>query len=402
MKYPVKALLRFAFAAVFLFNGLPGAWGEEYAVPNSGSPYVNPADLQDGQIVHVPTGVLVDPGQLAEAVSGARVVYVGETHDNIEAHRVQLEIVRRLLAKFPGKVAVGMEMFRRSAQPELDLWRKGELSDARFRKLFGKNWGSGFRLYRPIFEFLKENRIPLLGLKSSRETEDRLREQGLESPFLPEMDVNDPYHKRQAMAIFGGHEPRQGTSNPYHMLVLWEESMAQTVAEFLKNEDYRDWKLVVLAGGYHVQYGFGVPKRAFRRAPHTYSIVLPTIVEIPEELKDREMRTEHVSIPLYESDFIWRVSYKVPPQNRVKLGVMLEELERGLRVLSVSENSNAQRAGIQKDDVLAAMDGREIDTLEEFIDRLQDKSFGDTVRIKALRGGAELEVTVTLQKPENK
>ncbi|MBI5427987.1 MAG: ChaN family lipoprotein [Nitrospinae bacterium] len=399
MKYCIKAFL--LFTAVFLFNGLPGAGAEEYAVPHSGSPYVDPADLQDGQIVHVPTGVRVTPDQLAEVVSGARVVYVGETHDNIEAHRVQLEIIRRLYAKFPGKVAVGMEMFRGSAQPELDLWRQGQLSDTQFRKLFGKNWGSGFRLYRPIFEFVKENRIPLLGLKSSKETEDRLREQGPESPLLPDMDLNDPYHKRQAMAIFGGHEPRQGASNPYHMLALWEESMAQTVAEFLRNENYRDWKLVVLAGGYHVQYGFGVPKRAFRRAPHPYSIVLPTIVEVPEELKDREMRAEPVSIPLYESDFIWRVSYKVPPQNRVKLGVMLEELEQGLLVKSVSGNSNAQRAGIQKDDVLVAMDGREIDTLEGFIDRLQDKSFGDTVRIKALRGGAEWEGTVTIQKPEN-
>ena len=86
-----------------------------------------------------------------------------------------------------------------------------------------------------------------------------------------------------------------------------------------------DRKLVVLAGGFHVQYGFGIPKRAFRRVPHAYSIILPVVTDMPEELKDREMTVEKVSIPLYLADFAWKLDYKVLPENRIRLGVRLKE-----------------------------------------------------------------------------
>ena len=125
--------------------------------------------------------------------------------------------------------------------------------------------------------------------------------------------------------------------------------MAETVANFLKDEANKNRKLVVLAGGFHVQYGYGIPKRAFRRVPHAYSIILPTVTEIPKELKNREMKMKtSVSIPLLASDFSWKVSYIVPPSNRIKLGVFLEELEIGLKVLKVENGSNAERMNLQK------------------------------------------------------
>lgn len=370
----------------------------EYAVPNSGSPYVSFADLKNDQILHIATGVRVTPDQMMDTISAARVIYIGETHDNLEAHRVQLEVIRRLHDRFSGKVAVGMEMFRRSAQPDLDS--RENLTDAQFKKLFRQNWGMGYQLYQPIFDFLKEKHIPLLGLKSNRETEELLRRGGPGSSLLPEMDESDLYHRMEAMSIFGAHKDTDPASHPYRMLVLWEEAMAQTVAEFLQNPSYKDWKLVVLTGGYHMQYGFGVPKRAYRRVPHAYATVLPTTAEIPDELKDREMNVKEVPIPLYAADFAWKVVYKVPPPNRIKLGVGLEELEHGARVRSVTENSPAAKAGVQKNDVLLIVDGQEVIDVDGMIDYLQTKNFGDKVGIKLRRGGTEMNVEAVLQKPE--
>ena len=142
--------------------------------------------------------------------------------------------------------------------------------------------------------------------------------------------------------------------------------MAQTVAEFLKNPDNVDSKLVVLAGGFHVQYGFGIPKRAFRRIPHAYSIILPTVTQLPPELKDREMDVEHVSIPLYSGDYAWKLQYKVLPESKIKLGVMLENSKHAVRIKSVSRNSNAERAGLKKGDLLLAMDKIELTNIENF------------------------------------
>ncbi|CCQ89203.1 conserved exported hypothetical protein [Nitrospina gracilis 3/211] len=388
-------------ALFFLILGLPGrGLAVEFAVPNNGSPYRNLGELETGQILHLPTGVVVTPDQMMHTISNSRVIYVGETHDNLEAHRVQLEVIRDLHRRYPGKVVVGMEMFRRSAQGQLDLWHEGKLTPRQFRKLFRENWGMGIQLYKPIFDFLEANRIPLIGLKSSEVTEQRLREGGLHKPGLPDIDESDPYHRAYSMALFGGHDSHSTEGfHPYQMLLLWEESMAETVAEFLGDDRYPDHKMVVLAGGFHVQYGYGIPKRAFRRVPHSYSIVLPTVTDIPDNLKNREMKFESVGIPLYSGDFAWKLDYVVPPPMRIRLGVYLEDRDDGLHVIRVMPNSNAERMGIRKDDLIQKLNGSRVVDTEELSSRLQKHDFGETVRVHLMRNQREVEVEGVLQKP---
>ncbi len=398
-KCSIKFFFLMAVSSAFLFSAQVSG-GEEYAVPNSGSPYVSPEDLRDNEILHVPTGLVVSKEQLLDTVSDSRVIYVGETHDNLEAHRVQLEALRGLNERFPGKVAVGMEMFRRSAQPQLDRWNRGALPLDEFKKLFYQNWGPGFEMYRPIFDYLRAHNLPLVGLKSSKETEAVLRREGTGAPGLPEMDLGDSFHKQYALSIFGGHSSEGVSNKPYEMLTLWEEAMAQSVAQFLDDPARRDFKLVVLAGGFHVQYGFGIPKRAFRRKAHAFSVVLPTVVEMPEELKaSREMKTEQVSIPLYSADFVWRVAYRVPQENKIRLGVALREAEDGIQVRSVVKNSNADQAGVLEGDVLLGLDGESLADVADLIARLQIKSFGDTAVLKLRRNRLEHELPVLLRPP---
>lgn len=359
------------------------------------------AEAENNQIVHLPTGISVTIEQLLKIISCSRVIYVGETHDNLEAHRVQLEIIRRLFSKFPGRIAVGMEMFRLSSQDQLDQWHQGTFSESEFERLFRQNWGSGYKPYQPLFDYLREVKIPLLGLKSTKETQNRLRQKGLDFPnsrdIFPEMDLNDLHHKTYSMAVFGGHDnPSNGSTSAYRMLVLWEETMAETVSNFLKNNKYDDWKLIVLAGGFHVQYGFGIPKRAFRRYPHAYSVILPTVTHIPQELEDRKMEVEEVPIPLYAADFAWKVLYKVLPKDRINLGVFFEELENGLLIKAVQKGSNAAMAGIQKDDVILQMDGQKITGKDDFVEWLQLKKIGDQISLKLWRAGNKLNLEITL------
>ena len=396
----MKTILLTGIFLALMTGFLAPAVAEEYAVPNLGSPYKDLGELKEGEILHLPTGLTVSVEQMIDTVSGSRVIYIGETHDNIEAHRVQREVIRRLQEKFPGQITVGMEMFRRSAQDSLDQWHSKNLNDKKFRKLFRNNWGPGYGLYQPIFEYLKEHSIPLIGLKSSRALEQKFRKDGPEQEGMPEIDTEDPYHRAYSMSLFGGNDTHTGVvSKPYQMLLLWEESMAETVARFLKDEKNQDRKLVVLAGGFHVQYGYGIPKRAFRRVPHAYSIILPTVTEIPKELKNREMKMKSVSTPLYSSDFAWKVNYIVPPPNRIRLGVFLEELETGLKVLKVDEDSSAARMNLQKDDVLLELNGNELKDVEDLAAQLQKHQFGDTVRLKIKRVDSEQELSGVLQEP---
>jgi len=174
--------------------------------------------------------------------------------------------------------------------------------------------------------------------------------------------------------------------------------MAQTVAEFLRDPVNKDKKLVVLAGGFHVQYGFGIPKRAYRRIPHAYSIILPNITKVPENLKDREMEVKKVSIPLYAADYVWQVEYRVLGQKKVKLGVRLaQEKDSGVRIKAVGKLSNAQTAGMKPGDLLVSMDGKALSSVDDVLELLGYKNFDDRSTFQLQRDNQTLTVEVVFK-----
>ncbi len=401
---PVTQTIRIILATLFLFWLLffsQKGHSEEFAVPNHGSPYLDLGNLDVDQILHLPTGMGVTLNQMIDSISASRVIYIGETHDNIEAHKVQLQIIQLLSEKY--EVAIGLEMFRRSAQEELDLWNQGQLSNTDFKNLFHTNWGEGFDLYQAIFNFAKSHNLQLIGLKPTREVENHFRA-GDPAPgntLYPEIDDTDPYHRAFALSAFGGHRgTAKALEKPYRMLLLWEETMAQTVAEFLRDPINTDKKLVVLVGGFHIQYGFGIPKRAYRRMPHNYSIIQPSITKIPENLKDREMTVEKVSIPLYASDYAWKVEYRVPGHNKVKLGVRLAQEKEGVRIKFVAEKSNAQNAGMKSGDLLLSMDGTTLAGVDDVLEILGEKNFDDRSTFQLRRKNKILKVEVVFKQPK--
>jgi S1-C subfamily serine protease len=131
---------------------------------------------------------------------------------------------------------------------------------------------------------------------------------------------------------------------------------------------------------------------------------LPTVTEIPEELKDREMDVPYVPIPLPSADFAWKLEYNIAGKDRVRLGVMLGRENGGeeIRITSVSPNSIAQKAGILDGDIFLRMDGESLENVDDLIDRLQMKKYGDTVSIGLLRGTEEIILMVPLTKEEIK
>ena len=243
----------------------------------------------------------------------------------------------------------------------------------------------------------------MIGLKPTREVENHFRA-GDPAPgntLYPEIDDTDPYHRAFALSAFGGHRgTAKALEKPYRMLLLWEETMAQTVAEFLRDPINTDKKLVVLVGGFHIQYGFGIPKRAYRRMPHNYSIIQPSITKIPENLKDREMTVEKVSIPLYASDYAWKVEYRVPGHNKVKLGVRLAQEKEGVRIKFVAEKSNAQNAGMKSGDLLLSMDGTTLAGVDDVLEILGEKNFDDRSTFQLRRKNKILKVEVVFKQPK--
>ncbi len=371
------------------------------------NPYGTLEGTREGEIFHIPTGIRVNKAQLLDLIGGSRIIYIGETHDNVRAHQVQLEIIKGLAERFPGQVAVGMEMFQRSSQEAMDRWSKGELDEREFLResKWYTNWRMDYRYYKPILDYIRERNIPLLALNASSELEKELRNHGLDGLSeawqnrLPDMDLLDPHHRELTEAFYNAHPHTSPNSFEtfYQVQVLWDETMAETVAKYLATEEGRDMKVVVLAGENHVRYGFGIPRRVFRRLPVAYTIVLPVEVSFPEDKKDRLMDVSLPEIPLVPADFFWMVTYEDLKRKKVRMGLILEEAEGDLKVIKVLGGSPAAKAGIQSGDILVSLDGQGLQESFDLLYLLDRKRPGDKGQLIIRRDDEPLEITVHFQ-----
>ncbi len=283
---------------------------------NVESPYKDPATLQKGQILHLASGQIVSEPQLLEYLCRYRVIYVGETHDSLDDHAVQFTVFQGLHERSPKNLALGLEMLPRDTQADLDAYVEGEMDEEAFEQIWIRHWGHTFPYYQKILRYAREHRIKALALNADDDLKEAVRRKPVEeiepdlADRLPEMDLNDPHHRAAIMAIFEAHHmgPRD-TEAFYRVQVLWDEAMAQTAAEHLESPDGQGKQLVVLAGGHHVRYGYGIPRRLFRRIPLPFVIVLPLAVEIPENKQVRMMDVETPTLPMPPGDFLWAVGY---------------------------------------------------------------------------------------------
>jgi uncharacterized iron-regulated protein len=338
--------------------------------------------------------------QLVDLLAGARIVYVGEAHNNVRHHRVQLDILTALVDRFPGKVAVGMEMFQRPSQPDLDRWSRGELDEPAFQTVWYENWTEDYAYYRDILTFIRDRRIPLLALNASERTARALAEGGPsalpadERRLIPDIDTSDPFHRRQMEAVFGAHAKGAGFEAFYRTMLLWDETMAQTVAEFVTGPAGRDKTLVVFAGGGHVAHGFGIPRRAFRRAPVPYVTVVPhtRVTDAPADRPDLVMNIEPVTLPLPVADVVWATGYEDLEGSKVRLGVRIEPGNGGVVVNGVEADSAAARAGVREGDLIVAVDGVAVRKPVDLIRRIRAHHPGDHASLGVARGTETLTI----------
>jgi uncharacterized iron-regulated protein len=370
-------------------------------------PYPASVPPEVEEIRHLPTGLRVSLDGMMEMLSGARLVSVGETHDNLNDQRVELTVVRELHRRFPGKVAVGMEMFREPQQESLDRWVRGELTELEFLKASGwyETWGFDFGAYRDLLLFAKENRIDVIALNPSKDLQREVAGAGLDNVSeelrrkLPEIDETDPWQRAVLRGVFGGHAGHGGGdesfSSFYRVQLLWEETMAQRVVDYLKSPRGEGKRMVTITGGWHVKYGFGLPKKVVRRLPIPYAILLPEEISTPEQKEGRLMRAELPEVPLLPAHFTWYVPYENIEERRVRMGIRMQEREGRLFVESVAPASPAENAGIEKGDELVAFDGHPLKESVDVYFRVGEKRAGDAVQVTVRRGGEEKTLPLT-------
>jgi uncharacterized iron-regulated protein len=334
--------------------------------------------------------------KIASRVADKTIVYVGEKHDRYGDHLVQLEMIQALHRRHP-KLAIGMEMFQRRYQKSLDDHISGETETQTFLKesRYFSTWRFNYHLYEDIIQYARANRIPVVALNQDNELVRKVANEGLESlspeekgRIPDELILDDEPYKKRLRSVFEMHQTNlDGDSIPqvfeyFHQAqILWDETMAESIANFLTNRP--DYHMVVLAGSGHLAYGAGIPKRVYRRIGKDYAIILPD-------------PGEPLEVGL--ADFVIFPSEVQAPED-AKLGIMLDSSDGLLTVAGFSRGSGAEKAGMEKGDIVLAVDGQKVEDFDDLRVFLATRHVGDVVRVEVRRDKATVELDVELGAP---
>ena len=218
---------------------------------------------------------------------GPLVIYVAETHDNVVHHQVQRQLLEALMRRYPGRVGLGMEMFPTPLQPVLDAFCAGDIDaqTLRTRTEWDEIWGFDFGLYSPMLDLVSLQRAPLVALNAPQALTRKLSKVGVEGltaeerAALPATFGNDnPAHREMIREVLGSMHAMDAAAFErfYAAQRAWDATMAASINDFLlARADVR--ALMVIAGGYHVYRGLGIPWHvdAGREVPVRGVIMVP-------------------------------------------------------------------------------------------------------------------------------
>lgn len=211
-------------------------------------------------------------------LASARIVAVGETHDDASHHALQAEVLTALAARVP--LAVGLEMVSAEDQPTLDAFMSGATSEKDFTVWWKANWGFDFALYKPVFDAAKAAGVPVRGLNAPREIVKAVGKRGLagltpaERGRIPAviLESGDARYRKFVLDSVSGHgAPPAAIPRMLEAMAVWNETMGENAAKLAAEGKV----VLVIAGQGHVFYKAGVLESAARRGAGPAQVLLP-------------------------------------------------------------------------------------------------------------------------------
>ena len=354
------------------------------------------------------TGDVVTPPGLAVRLDGVKLLFVGESHTDMDFHKVQLRIARELHQR-GRQVLIGLEMYPVTEQQWLDRWHSDRsLTEEAFlqESHWYRNWGYHWDYYRDIFRFARAAGIPMFGVNVPRAVVQTMRAKGYDAltpeqkAMLPaRIDTDSAEHQKLFRAFFGssdslhGHMPDAMFEGMYRAQCTWDAAMGWNALQALQKHGGEKAIVVVLVGTGHVAYGLG----AERQARLWFDGRTASVIPVP--VADEDHPEPLASVQASYASFVWGLPRSSDPLYP-SLGIATPETKTGERypVIMVAEGSPAAAAGFHLDDELVSMDGVPIVDKETSNRMMSEKRWGDVVVYKVMRDGKEVTLTATLRR----
>lgn len=354
------------------------------------------------KIFSAQTGKPVSFSEMIQKMNKSRFIYLGETHNSLPIHEIQLKVIRAL-HDVDKALSVGLEMFPVSTQEVLNKWNVAILSTDEFLKQsqWYVHWNLNFKFYSNIFFFTKENRIPLYALNAPRHLIHTIRMRGWnalseeEKRQIPEPDLSHEEHRKLIRTIFEstpiphqmkGKGLEMAFEGLYRAQCAWDEVMAANAVRIAQREETR---MVVLAGSGHFLYNLGLNRRVYEKTR------LPFMTLVCVDISTEE---EGVKVSRSLADFVWGIPEEEHPAYP-SIGLRLKKIE-GLENLVVESDpidGIAKQSGFKKGDVIISVDGKPFSEINSLRMYLSQFGWNDEVHFHLLREAKAVDVPVILQ-----
>ena len=255
----------------------------------------------DHAVYDIDRGLKTNLSQMTDDLKKNRIILVGEHHSNKSHHKAQLAVIQTL-AQAGVNVAIGLEMFRDDSQSKLDQWIRGELEETDFERIYYDNWNFPYDAYRMIFEYARENRIPMIGLNVSRDITRQVSRGGFQSLSkeakgkLSEVACRvDEAYMKYIRKAYGAHA--HGNLNFVYFCeaqMVWDNIMAINILNYLKHN--QDAVVVALTGTGHAQK-VAVPRQISSRSQLPFIVILP---EVPGSIDAQTITTKEADYIILE------------------------------------------------------------------------------------------------------
>ena len=270
--------------------------------------------------VYTGSGELVSLDDVVAAMADKEVVFVGESHNDLTGHLIEVELLSRAYTAFgpsyseegaARRVTLSLEMFERDVQHVLDEYLKDLITEDQFRKS-SRPWTEYETDYRPLVEFAKQEGLPVVAANAPRRYANLVTRKGRDAllelspqalatlPPLPYGTPSSAYEDQWRMAMVEAMEDMRErcpappamqhamrrdsampampmasharSSNPLHAQALWDASMAFSISEHLMRQP--DALVLHMVGSFHVEYGTGTPEHLTRYRPGTSTMIV--------------------------------------------------------------------------------------------------------------------------------
>jgi uncharacterized iron-regulated protein len=432
-------LSRSLFIIIIIFLTFVVAWADEDEFNTEHLPIGNPQTKYDfcavklDKIFDTNTNTDITLDQLIQGLEKYRIVMLGESHTSEPHHKMQLEIIKGLIES-GSSVCLALEMFNPSQNQVLENFISGKLTEEEFldQSTYFNTWGHNYRYYKPIFNYAREKKIKMFGVNIERDYASKIGRGGIESlspeekENIPKIDTTNVEHRfyfKVAMQGMDALSPVQ-FSRMYDAQCLWDAAMGDGAIKVAQENPKSI--VAVLVGSGHVAYNLGIGKIIKNRSDFPFASVIA--IDVPDTMKESVMmkvkkslkkekkedkadstrEKKMPSMSMMHGGAMAASPYQivirsladflcgVPEEKQEKyptIGFSVEEKEgNGFKVKMVIPETLAEEKGIQRGDIILAIDGKTFSDMAQLKKYLSFKNWGDDVAFKILRDGKEKKI----------